>query len=153
MGIHSDVLSIKFEILPEFEFPFIDGQQWSAREAMELVQYWWRKMPYISVLWKYLPEFCVIKNMQKRLDMIFVVTNFIWGHPLAIATNCSIVSSTNCVLARSCLVCTLFCYIMLRIVTQRHKLDLKLAYLKSTYQEPSNEVQFVHIQLLELHSD
>ena len=38
---------------------------------------WWRKMPYISVLLKYLPECCVIKYMHKKLDMIFVVTNFI----------------------------------------------------------------------------
>ena len=75
----------------------------------------WRKMPYISVLWKYLPECCVIKNMHKRLN--------IWGHPLAIASNCSIVRSANCFSARSCLVCTLFSYIILRIVTQRHKLD------------------------------
>ena len=40
---------------------------------------------------------------------------------------CSIVSSTDCFLARSCLVCTLFCYITLRSMTQRHKIDLKLA--------------------------
>ena len=66
--------------------------------------------------------------MHKKLNMIFVVTNFIWGHPLAIASNCSIVSTANCFVARSCLVCTLFSYIMLRILTQRHKLDLKPAY-------------------------
>ena len=74
---------------------------------------WWRKMPYISVLWKYLPECCVIKNMHKKLN--------IWGHPLAIASNCSIVSSANGFPARSCLVCTMFSYIMLHIVTKRHK--------------------------------
>ena len=37
--------------------------------------------------------------MQKRLEMSFFATNFIWGHPLAIATNCSFASSTNCFLA------------------------------------------------------
>ena len=74
--------------------------------------------------------------------MILVVTSttFISGHPFAIVTNCSIIGSTNCFLARSCLVCILFCYITLRSVTQRHKLDLKLAYLKSTHQELSNQV-------------
>ena len=35
----------------------------------------------------------------------------------------------------------------LGIVTQRHKLDLKLAHMKSTHQEISNEV---HIEQLEL---
>ena len=76
---------------------------------------WWRKMPYISVLWKYLPECRVIKNMHKKLNS--------WGHPLAIASNCSIASSADRFPARSCLVCTLFPYIMLHILTQRHKLD------------------------------
>ena len=65
-------------------------------------------------------------------------------------SNCSIVSSTNCFLARSCLVCTQFCYITLRIVTQCHKLDFRPAYLKSTHQELSNEVQLVHIEQIEL---
>ena len=111
---------------------------------------WWRKMACISVLWKYLPERCVIKSVHKRLDMIFVVINFIWHHPLAIATNCSIVSSTKCFLARSCLVCTLFCYIMLRSMRQHHKLDLKLAYLKSTHQELSKKVLLVHLHIEQL---
>ena len=52
---------------------------------------------------------------------------------MAITTNCSIVSSTNRFLARSCLVCTLFCNITLHSLTQCHKLYLKLAYLKSTH--------------------
>ena len=96
----------------------------------------WRKI--FQCCENYLPGRCVIKYMHKRLDMIFVVKNFIWGHPLAIATNWWIVSSTNCFLARSCLVWSMFCYITLHIVTQWHKLDLKLAYLESTHQELSN---------------
>ena len=46
-------------------------------------------------------HYCVIKNIQKRLEMSFVATNIIWGHPLAIATNSSFASSTNCFLASS----------------------------------------------------
>ena len=66
---------------------------------------------------------------------------------MAVVTNCSIVGSTNCFLARSCLVCTLFCYITLRSVTQRHKLNLKLvAYLKSAHQELLNEVLHVQVE-------
>ena len=49
----------------------------------------------ILVLKKYLRERCVIKMMHKRLIMIFVVTNFIWNHYLAIVTNRLIVGRTN----------------------------------------------------------
>ena len=93
---------------------------------------------------------CVIKNTHKRLEMSFVATNFIWGHPLAIATNCSFATSTNCFLARSCLVCTL--HITLHSVKQRYNLDLKHPYLKFTHQQLSNEVLLVYIEQLELQS-
>ena len=39
-------------------------------------------------------------------------------------------SSANCFLARFCLVCTIFWYITLCSTRQRHKLELKRAYLK-----------------------
>ena len=42
-------------------------------DKAQRVPNWWRKMPYISVLWKYLPEHCVIKNMHKRLEMTLLL--------------------------------------------------------------------------------
>ena len=53
---------------------------------------------------------------------------------------------TSSFLARSWLAHTFFCYIMLCSMTQRHDFDLKLAYLKSTHRELSNEALNIRIR-------
>ena len=65
--------------------------------------------------------------MYKRLDTIFVVTNFIWGNSLAIVTNRLIVGS----------------------MTQRDKFDIKLAYLKSAHQGLSNQMRYKTSKLVD----
>ena len=85
---------------------------WRSSEGSHLVE---KNVAYFNVVKKLTWMLRHQKKMHKRLDMIFVVNNFIWGHPLATVTNCSISGSTSCFLAWSCLVFTLFCYIMLCI--------------------------------------
>ena len=81
--------------------------------------------------------------MHKKLGMTFVVTNFIWGHSFAIVTSRAIFPRTNCLPTRWWLVCT---HITFCSMTQHHKLDLKLVYLKSAHQALLYQIQNVKIR-------
>mgnify|MGYP001791402945 FL=1 len=72
--------------------------------------------------------------------MLFVIINFILGYSLPIVLSITqlLVASTASLLDHEFYV--LFRYNVMCSMTQRFKIDPKLAYLESTHQELSNEV-------------
>ena len=73
---------------------FISARSLRGKGSLKLLDF--------SITKNLLVDHCIIREKaRKAKEMIFVITNFIFGRSLAIITNCSIVVSTKCFLASS----------------------------------------------------